>query len=91
MHPNLVNELTHFAHERGIIITIETEGSHFLPTDYPIDLISLSPKFTNSVPVLGVLTPQGDVTDQFGVDYSLIKELVLTNFINRDLLDLKFA
>jgi DNA-binding NarL/FixJ family response regulator len=34
---------------------------------------------------------QDDVTDQFGVDYSLIKELVLTNFINRDLLDLKFA
>lgn len=32
-----------------------------------------------------------DVTSQFGVDYSLIKELVLTNFINRDLLDLKFA
>lgn len=34
---------------------------------------------------------QQDVTDQFGVDYRLIKELVLTNFINRDLLDLKFA
>ena len=34
---------------------------------------------------------QNDVTDQFGVDYKLIKELVLTNFINRDLLDLKFA
>jgi len=34
---------------------------------------------------------QNDVTDQFGVDYSLIKELVLTNFINRDLLDLKFT
>lgn len=34
---------------------------------------------------------QQEVTEQFGVDYSLIKELVLTNFINRDLLDLKFA
>jgi hypothetical protein len=34
---------------------------------------------------------QDDVTDQFGVDYNLIKELVLTNFINRDLLDLKFV
>jgi DNA-binding NarL/FixJ family response regulator len=34
---------------------------------------------------------QDDVTSQFGVDYNLIKELVLTNFINRDLLDLKFA
>jgi hypothetical protein len=34
---------------------------------------------------------QGDVTRQFGVDYQLVKELVLTNFIDRDLLDLKFA
>jgi hypothetical protein len=34
---------------------------------------------------------QDDVTEQFGVDYNLVKELVLTNFINRDLLDLKFA
>ena len=59
MHPQLVNELTHFAHERNILITIETEGSHFIDTDYPIGLISLSPKFSNSVPVLGVKTPQG--------------------------------
>ena len=42
MHPKLVNELTHFAHEREIFITIETEGSHFLPTDYPINLLSIS-------------------------------------------------
>jgi hypothetical protein len=34
---------------------------------------------------------QQDVTEQFGVDYALIKELVLSNFINRDLLDLKFS
>jgi 7-carboxy-7-deazaguanine synthase len=64
MHPALVNELTHFAHERNIFITIETEGSHFLPTDYPIDLLSISPKFSNSVPVLGVSTPQGAITDE---------------------------
>ena len=68
MHPKLVNELTHFAHERDIFITIETEGSHFLPTDYPINLLSISPKFSNSVPVLGVLTPQGAVTDQKMID-----------------------
>ena len=54
MHGALVNELTHFAHERGIFITIETEGSHFLNTDYPINLLSISPKFKNSVPVVGV-------------------------------------
>ena len=64
MHPALVNELTHFAHERNILITIETEGSHFIGTDYPIGLISLSPKFSNSIPVLGTHTPQGKVTDE---------------------------
>ena len=64
MHPALVNELTHFAHERDILITIETEGSHMVETDYPIGLISLSPKFSNSVPVLGTPTPQGAITDE---------------------------
>lgn len=68
MHPSLVNELTYFAHERNLFITIETEGSNFIPTDYPINLISLSPKFANSVPVLGVATPQGKVTDQKMID-----------------------
>jgi 7-carboxy-7-deazaguanine synthase len=64
MHPKLVNEITHFAHENNIFVTIETEGSHFLPTDYPINLLSISPKFSNSVPVLGVATPQGAITDE---------------------------
>ena len=64
MHPALVNELTHFAHERDIIITIETEGSHFVETDYPINLLSLSPKFTNSIPVVGAVTPGGVTVDQ---------------------------
>ena len=68
MHPALVNELTHLAHEKDIFITIETEGSHFLPTDYPINLLSISPKFSNSVPVLGVATPQGATTDQRMID-----------------------
>ena len=64
MHPALVNEMTIFAKERNIFITMETEGSHFVETQYPINLLSISPKFQNSVPVLGVLTPQGKVTDQ---------------------------
>jgi 7-carboxy-7-deazaguanine synthase len=68
MHPALVNELTHFAKDRDILITIETEGSHFIETDYPIGLISLSPKFSNSIPVIGELTPQGKVTDQRMID-----------------------
>jgi 7-carboxy-7-deazaguanine synthase len=68
MHPALVNELTHFANERGILITMETEGSHFVETDFPIGLISLSPKFGNSVPRVGILTPLGKEVDQKFVD-----------------------
>lgn len=68
MWPKLVNELTHFCHDRDIIMTIETEGSHFIKTDYPIDLISLSPKFTNSIPKLGIKTPGGKEVDQKFID-----------------------
>ena len=64
MHPALVNELTHFANERNILITIETEGSHYIETDYPIGLLSLSPKFSNSVPVVGAVTPAGKIIDE---------------------------
>ena len=64
MHPKLVDELTIFAHERDILITIETEGSHFIETTYPIGLVSLSPKFSNSVPVLGAETPKGQIVDE---------------------------
>jgi len=68
MHPALVNELTHFANERGILITMETEGSHFIETDFPIGLLSISPKFSNSVPRVGILTPLGKEVDQKFVD-----------------------
>ena len=78
MHPALVNELTHFANERGIIITIETEGSAFVETDYPIGLISLSPKFNNSIPVIGAVTPAGKVVDQRFLDVHNRKRLNTT-------------
>ena len=68
MHGKLVNELTHLAHERGIFITMENEGSHYLETDYPIDLLSISPKFSNSIPIIGVKTPEGRIADQRMVD-----------------------
>jgi len=68
MHPALVNELTHFASERGIFITMETEGSHYIETDYPIHLLSISPKFSNSIPQLGVKTPGGQETTQRMID-----------------------
>jgi len=75
MHPTLVNELTHFANERSITITIETEGSAFIETDYPIGLISLSPKFSNSVPIIGAVTPAGKVVDQKFIDVHNRKRL----------------
>ena len=68
MHPALVNELTHLAHKRGITITIETEGSHFIKTDYPIGLISLSPKFSNSIPKIDESTPMGALVNQKMID-----------------------
>ena len=84
MHKKLVNELTHLANERNIFITMENEGSHFLPTDFPINLLSISPKFSNSVPVLGVETPEGKITDErmikqhnkFRLNYPAIKESI---------------
>ena len=68
MHPTLVNELAHFAEKRDIIVTMETEGSHYLETDFKIDLLSISPKFSNSVPKLGVSTPMGAATTQRMID-----------------------
>ena len=64
MHPALVNELTHFAYDREIYITIETEGSAYVETDYPLNLLSISPKFSNSIPVIGAITPAGKVVDE---------------------------
>jgi 7-carboxy-7-deazaguanine synthase len=64
MHSDLVNEITIFAKERGIIVTIETEGSHYLETQEPINLLSISPKLSNSVPKIGAVTPQGQVVDE---------------------------
>jgi len=65
MHPELVDELVNIAKRmRGMYVTIETEGSHFVPTNYHIDLVSLSPKFGNSTPKVGVPTPTGALTDE---------------------------
>ena len=68
MHPALMEELTMFASKRGIITTIETEGSHFIETSMPFDVVSLSPKFSNSVPKLGATTPLGSIVDQKMID-----------------------
>lgn len=65
MHRQLVDDLTIFCYKNDIFLTIETEGSHAFETTYPIDLLSISPKFSNSVPKIGAVTPMGrDVTDR---------------------------
>jgi 7-carboxy-7-deazaguanine synthase len=64
MHPELCDEIITLVKEmRDVIVTIETEGSHFIKTRYPIDLVSLSPKFTNSIPKLGIEKPLGGIVD----------------------------
>lgn len=68
MHTKLVTDLTSFAYERGIFITLETEGSHPFTSKFPIDLISLSPKFSNSIPKLGTVTPKGIPVTQKLID-----------------------
>ena len=79
MHPELVNEIvtifkeTHGEHKMGTnpynsYITLETEGSHYIETEFPIDLISLSPKFTNSIPKIGIPMPNGKQTEQSLID-----------------------
>lgn len=68
MHPALINEIMHVAHEHKLFVTLETEGSHFIKTDHPFDLLSLSPKFTNSIPKLGIKTPKGTIVDQKLID-----------------------
>lgn len=86
MHPELLNELVLLAKDGGrdLFITLETEGSHFVKTDVPIDLISLSPKFRNSRPILDIKTPQGKMVDRkmidqhekFRMNFDAIKQMI---------------
>ena len=42
MHRDLVNDLMHFAHQRGIFVTMETEGSHAIQTDIAVSYTHLT-------------------------------------------------
>lgn len=83
-HVNALVNLMHEFHQGDAFVTIETEGSHFIQTDYPIDLVSISPKFSNSLPVLGTTTPDGKpVTTQmilqhekFRLNYDAIGDMI---------------
>lgn len=68
MFPEFVNQITNFCYLNDIFLTMETEGGAFFETDYKIDLVSISPKFSNSVPKLGILTPLGKEVDQKFID-----------------------
>ncbi len=85
MHSKLVDRITKFAKERGIFVTMETEGSHAIKPEVPINLVSLSPKFSNSVPVIGVETPMGKIVDQKFVDVHNRSRLNLD--VMRELID----
>ena len=85
MHATLVDKLTKFAKERNIFVTMETEGSHATKPEVPINLVSLSPKFSNSVPVVGVETPMGKIVDQKFVDVHNRSRLNLD--VMRELID----
>ncbi|MDA7742283.1 7-carboxy-7-deazaguanine synthase QueE [Francisellaceae bacterium] len=84
MHPALLNEISHFAHKHKMFVTLETEGSHFIKTDYPLDFISLSPKFSNSIPELGIKTPLEKTIDEkfiqqhekFRLNHDAIKQML---------------
>jgi 7-carboxy-7-deazaguanine synthase len=85
MHPELVDALVTMAKDmRDMYVTIETEGSHFIETNYKIDLVSLSPKFANSIPKIGVETPSGAITDdrmikqhnKFRMNYDAMKKMI---------------
>jgi len=55
LHPDLLQELCSIIKTYDHIVTIETEGSEFVPTE--ADLISLSPKLSNSIPQPGTFNP----------------------------------
>ena len=61
--PCTCKRINPFSQMKEIFLLLsKLKGSHFLPTDYPINLLSISPKFSNSIPVVGVETPQGAIT-----------------------------
>lgn len=77
MHPELCNEIINLfneTHPGTAVVTLETEGSHYMETEYLIDLLSISPKFSNSVPIVGTTTPLGKmVTEQMVTQHNKLR------------------
>lgn len=68
MHMSLINELNNFCISNNIILTIETEGSIPIEVDKKVNLISISPKFSNSIPKMGTFSPDGKEVTQQTID-----------------------
>lgn len=64
MHPVLVNRILSLAKFYNMFVTMETEGSEFIETDIVIDLLSLSPKFSNSTPYVGLVGPNSKLVTE---------------------------
>ena len=63
MHKKLLPFMTQELKARGQHITLETEGSSFVEGCH-IDLLSLSPKLSNSLPRVGTKTPLGKLVTE---------------------------
>ena len=83
IHSKLLQELCYIGKMHGHTITIETEGSEFVPTAG--DLISLSPKLSNSTPRPGTWMPfaEREVTEgdrkkheKWRCNYDAMKDLI---------------
>ncbi len=84
MHPDLLNELSYLAKQYKLLVTMETEGSHHVEVKYPFALVSISPKLSNSIPVLDGKTPkqqqvtQGliDIHNKYRLNLEVMKSLM---------------
>ena len=82
-HPEMLQELCKIGKQYGHYITIETEGSEYVSTVG--DLISLSPKLSNSTPRPGTVMPftgkkvtekQKEQHEKWRCNYDAMKELL---------------
>lgn len=67
LQKNLLAPLTQELHRMGQHITLETEASAFIENCH-IDLLSLSPKLSNSLPQPGTRTPLGKIVTEKDLD-----------------------
>jgi 7-carboxy-7-deazaguanine synthase len=85
MHEDLLHTLCAIAKDHNHYITMETEGSKFIETK--VDLISLSPKLTNSIPRVGTKDPTGNDVKENHVrkheksrcNYDAMKNLIINH------------